>query len=521
MHEIIIVGSGPSGVASALEFSNSNMKPLVLDVGYESHTEIENKENLYKLKEKKQTTDFLIGKELEYFQIDKQKIPVKLKSPYFQFVTKNPNFFSILNSNIITSYARGGLANAWGNGLMRFSKAEFSELPINFDDILPYYKKLEKEIGISGINDDLIDFFGESNTLQDPLRRSKKAKIIYHKYIKRRNFLNNKGIYLGAPRLGVSNNSFGERDKCKYDNLEFWQPNHKSLYNPSMTLNKLLKANKLDYKNGVFVDSWEKTSDAIEVVTYDVNSKKEIRFKTKKLLLAAGPLNTSRIVLKSKKDYSTKLSFIDNPTIQIPIFFPRQIGSAMEVDCFGLTQLNLFYKSGILNKNNIGAILEVSSPLRSEFLSHFPLGFRDNINFIKYALPCMMACQIFLPSIKELSSEISLLHNGDISVNNTEATISKSLISEAVSILKKLGLVVFESFAISSVNSGGIHYGGTLPMRKNPSTTYETTIFGELSQDKDVFILDGSCLGSIPATNYSLSVMANSMRISKNIASRL
>ena len=159
MHEIIIIGSGPSGVASALEFSNSNIKPLVLDVGYESHAEIENQENLYNLKKNKQTTDFLIGKELEYFQIDKQKMPVKLKSPYFQFVTKNPNFFSILNSNIITSYAKGGLANAWGNGLMRFSKAEFSELPINLDDLLPYYKKLEKEIGISGINDDLIDFF--------------------------------------------------------------------------------------------------------------------------------------------------------------------------------------------------------------------------------------------------------------------------------------------------------------------------------------------------------------------------
>ena len=193
----------------------------------------------------------------------------------------------------------------------------------------------------------------------------------------------------------------------------------------------------------------------------------------------------------------------------------------MEVDCFGLTQLNLFYKSKILNKNNIGSILEVSSPLRSEFLSSFPLGFRDNINFIKYALPCMMVCQIFLPSIQDLSSEISLLHNGDMNVNNTEATISKILISEAVSILKKLGLVAFESFAIPSVNSGGIHYGGTLPMRKNPSTTYETTIFGELSQDKDIFVLDGSCFGSIPATNYSLSIMANSMRISKNIASRL
>lgn len=521
MQEIIIIGSGPSGVASALELSNTNVKPLMLDVGYESSAEIENPENLYNLKQKKQTTDFLIGKELDYFKKNKNKFPVKLKSPYFQFVTKNPNFFSMPNSGIISSYAKGGLANAWGSGLMRFSRSEFSELPINLDDLLPFYEKLENEIGISGINDDLKNFFGESKTLQDPLKRSLKTKILYQKYIKRRKILNAKGIYLGTPRLGISNNKFDARNKCKYDNLEFWQPNHSSFYSPSLTLDKLIKANKLKYKSGLFVDRWERSSDFIEVVAYDVNSKKEKRFKTKKLCLAAGPLNTSRIVLKSKKDYLTKLPFFDNPTIQIPIFFPRLIGSPMEVNCFGLTQLNLKYKSKILNKDNIGAILEVSSPLRSEFLNSFPFGFRDNINLIKYVLPSMMVCQIFLPSIADLSSEISLLSNGDVNVSNKKTAISKSLINEAVGILKKLGLIVFERFALSSVNPGGIHYGGTLPMRERPSKSYETTIFGELFDEKDIFVLDGSCLGSIPATNYSLSVMANSMRVTKNIVTKL
>jgi choline dehydrogenase-like flavoprotein len=520
MHEIIIIGSGPSGVASALEFSHHDVKPLVLDVGYESESAIESQENLYILKENKQTTQFLIGEDFEYFKSHKQKVPAKLKSPYFQFVTKDPNFFSVIhNNNIITSYAKGGLANAWGNGLMRFSKDEFAELPISLDDLLPFYVKLENEIGISGMNDDLIDFFGKSSSLQDPLKRSKKAKIIYDKYQEKKEILNIKGIYLGAPRLGVSNNSYDVRDKCNYDNLEFWQPNNKSLYSPSMTLDKLINANKLDYQNSVFIDRWERVGDVIEVIAYNINTKKETRFQTKKLLLAAGSLNTSRIVLRSKKDYSSKLSLIDNPSIQIPIFFPHLIGDAMEIDCFGLTQLNLFYKSEILNKNNIGSILEISSPLRSEFLSRFPFGLRDNINFIKYVLPCMMACQIFLPSMKASSSEIMLLKSGNINVNSKLSSIPKNLISEAVTTLKALGMLTFESFAMPSSNS--IHYGGTLPMSENPSSPYETTTFGELSQDKDIFILDGSCFGSIPATNYSLSVMANSMRISQNIATNL
>ena len=87
MYEIIIVGSGPSGVASALEFSKNNIKPLILDVGYKVEEEIEKKENLYSLKEQKQTTNFLIGKNLEYFKKHKQQMPAKLKSPFFHFVT--------------------------------------------------------------------------------------------------------------------------------------------------------------------------------------------------------------------------------------------------------------------------------------------------------------------------------------------------------------------------------------------------------------------------------------------------
>ena len=232
MYDVIIIGSGASGVASALEFSSHNIKPLMLDVGYEASETIENDENLYKLKEKEQTSSFLIGKDFDYFKKEKQKLPSKLKSPYLDFVTKKPDSFSIKqnNYNVITSYAKGGLANAWGNGLMRFSKDEFDELPISLDDLIPYYEKLELEIGISGRNDDLVEFFGKCDPLQNPLDRSKKTKILYDRYLSRKDKLNKKGTFLGTPRIGVSNNDYDVRDKCKYDNLEFWQPNHKSLY---------------------------------------------------------------------------------------------------------------------------------------------------------------------------------------------------------------------------------------------------------------------------------------------------
>ena len=242
MYEVIIVGTGASGVASALELSEHKIKSLIVDVGYTANEIIKDPKNLYEMKKERDCSDFLIGEKFRYFNEEKQKLPVKLKSPYFDFVTKKVDFFQIeqRNYNAITSFAKGGLANAWGNGLMRLSREEFKDLPIELDDLLPFYKKLESEIGISGRNDDLVRFFGESDNLQEPLIRSYKAEKIYTKYLKNKNKLNKQNIYLGTPRIGVSDNFYNGREVCQYDNLEFWQPNHKSLYTPAVTLNKLI-----------------------------------------------------------------------------------------------------------------------------------------------------------------------------------------------------------------------------------------------------------------------------------------
>lgn len=525
MHNnIIIIGSGASGIAAALQFSKMGIRPLIIDVGLCPNRKIEEPKNLYKLKASEQESiSPLIGNNLEYFFQDKINLPAKLKSPYFNFVTDDPGFFSVHQShyNVITSYAKGGLANAWGNGLMRFSEEDFEKLPISLSDLVPYYQELEKTIGVSGRNDDLSKFFGDLPTLQQPLKLAQNAQKIFLKYNKNRKSLNSKNIYIGTPRIGISENKYGTREGCQYDNLEFWQPDHCSLYSPSMTLDELISQDKVIYKKGYFVDHWIEKDGSFDVVAYDVASKQEHCFQASKLVLAAGVVNTARIVLKSRQDYTTKLTLTDNPAIQFPLFFPSRLGAALEIDSFGLTQLSLLYHSGLLNKKVIGAFVEVTSPLRSEFFDKFPFLASDNVNFMKYILPGMMACQIFLPSDPHINASLSLDTNNDILVSGTQAIIPQTLIHEAVKVLRALGLLTLEGFGYRVSHGNGIHYGGTLPMNSTPKSPYETTRDGELYDNKNVFIADGSLFSYIPATNYSLSLMANAMRVAKACAEKL
>lgn len=523
MHDIIIVGSGASAVAAALQFSKMNIKPLILDVGLTPRQQIETPKNLYALKASQKSTSFLVGEQLAYFCKDKQNLPAKLKSPYFDYVTDDPGFFNVYQDhyNLITSYAKGGLANAWGNGLMRFSEEDFENFPISLNDLIPYYEELENAIGISGRNDDLSKFFGSVHNLQQPLKLAHNAQKIWKKYDKNRTSIQEKKIYLGTPRVGISENKYRQREECKYDNLEFWQPGHPSLYSPSMTLDELILADKVEYKKGYFVDHWLEKDGIIEVVAYSIDNKQECRFKASKIVLAAGVVNTARIVLKSRNDHTTKLIATDNPAIQFPIFFPSSLGNALETNSFGLTQLSLIYQSSILNQKVIGAFVEVTSPMRSEFFDKFPFLASDNINFMKYILPGMMACQIFLPSDPNINATLSLDKNNNILLEGTQDVVPQPLVHEAVGVLKALGLWTLEGFGHRVSHGNGIHYGGALPMSSSPVSPYETTVDGELSENKNIFIADGSLFKHIPATNYSLSLMANAMRVAKACADKL
>ena len=64
---------------------------------------------------------------------------------------------------------------------------------------------------------------------------------------------------------------------------------------------------------------------------------------------------------------------------------------------------------------------------------------------------------------------------------------------------------------------GGSHTGGSLPMRRQPSSRFETDLLGRPAGYARVHLVDASIFPSIPATTISLLVMANADRIASAI----
>jgi len=61
------------------------------------------------------------------------------------------------------------------------------------------------------------------------------------------------------------------------------------------------------------------------------------------------------------------------------------------------------------------------------------------------------------------------------------------------------------------------HFGGTLPMRPLPRLL-ESAVNGLLQGTRDVYVIDSSVTPAVPAQNFTLTLMANAMRVAAGLS---
>ena len=178
---VIIIGSGASAAAAALELARLGIRPLMLDVGMRPDGKGQRVEgNLYEWRKRNDTFDYYIGEEFRgvHDVLTGDNSIAKLNAPNAAFVTRDAARFSPIETtdfDVIQSFAMGGLGNQWGAGFYRFDDADLAGSPIHATDLAPYFDALTREVGISGADDDLTPYFGDPGGLLPPIQLSHNA----------------------------------------------------------------------------------------------------------------------------------------------------------------------------------------------------------------------------------------------------------------------------------------------------------------------------------------------------------
>lgn len=524
--QVVIVGGGAGAAAAALRLTQRGIRPLVLDVGERPDSDSPLSDNWYDLRRTDpQQADYLIGtsgESLHNLYLD--YLTPKLKGPRFQFVLRGGTHSPLVGEGFqpLQSFSLGGLANAWGAGAYRYTEEDLAEFPLGEAALAPYYDGLTREMGISGEADELLPLFGSAEGLQPPFPLDPIAKALAKGYSKRRIFFNDRGVSLGRPRLAILSESMGNRPACPRDNLYFWQPWLPSIYTPAYTLMRLSREGLIDYQPGRLALSFSNNGEGVAIRTRSLIQKEgEQIFHARYVMLAAGTLNSARIVLASRKDHVSTLPLLENPTSLTPFFYPPLFGMPVAKESHGLIQLNVIYNGSAWPERVQGSFYGYSSLLLSEILSRIPLAARSALGVGKYLPSALGILQLFYPDHAHPKKTVRWAQGGALHVachvRPTLGTVEK----EMVGLFRSLGFLSSSVLVQYPPPGNGIHYAGSLPMKAHPRGPYETSSFGQLSFAPRVFVADASVFPRLPAKNHTMTLMALAMRAAEKVADHL
>jgi choline dehydrogenase-like flavoprotein len=511
--DAIVVGSGPGATFAAKGLEGKRV--LVLDVGFDAPPPSLQR-NVYELR--RESGDLfpeLIGEESQSLHnLHQRPISLKLKAPGVNYIVKGwPELTPIVSQTFegVLSLSKGGLANGWGAGVYRFTDQDLRGFPICAADLRPFYDEITSQIGVSGANDDLAPYFGNDDGLLPPMRMSEFFEELYAGYRRERGAFEQERVFVGRPRLAVT-------QAYRYNNLEFFQSRDPAIYTPAYTIDELRSSGAITYLDGRLVLRYEEQNDRILVYARNLHDDKEETYCARKLCLGAGAINTARIVLASARDFTSRLPLLDNPMACIPFFSPRRIGAALPIHDSSLGQLNLVVEEQ--NETLQATLYGTTGPLRSDILFTLPLSFRANLALVKYAAPAMGLMMLFYPGPERGDNYLRLRESGELEIEFAETPSNPAVEQRLMRLLRRLGYWTHRALIQRPGMGQGLHFAATLPMRDQPRQ-YQTDAQGRLFGTSRVHILDGACMSRLPAKNLTFTIMANALRISRQMAREL
>jgi hypothetical protein len=515
--KVVVIGSGLSAIGAIRALVELGYKPIVIDVALGLDPSLAKKMDLLSRKKPVDWSDEERRSLSENPSASNEKgIPRKLLF--------GSDFFygdSSIDAPIIAdgdmppfSYAKGGLSEAWGAASLPPSDSDLDDWPEEARNMDIYISKLLENLPYSAVDDGISLDFPILNSRPAALKNSAADSVILST-LERRVKLEKGRFLFGQARLLVySGDSISSERSCKYCGNCMGGCVFGSIYKASSEIDELIKNNLIDYLPGSLVDEVKEDGDSVTVFYY--NDEHRLSVSADKVYLAAGAVNSTRIVMNSRKSKrSVRLKSRGGYLVPLfsfktlPISWPEtntQPGVFLELNGGFLkkwvhvqvsSENELFYARLRFNGKENGLIGRVKGFL----LSHVAIAF---VNFHSDYGPEYELTRT------ENTSEKPILLSRKIAASGYRRNALVSVMRLAVKLIP-CGLVPM--FPVLVENGGSYHVGGTLPMKEHPSEEFETDVLGRLSCWKNIHVVDTSTFPSLPGTSIGLATMANAMRI--------
>jgi len=274
---------------------------------------------------------------------------------------------------------------------------------------------------------------------------------------------------------------------------------------------------RVRHRSGIVAERFEADDEGVSVHGREVASGGPVTLRARRVALAAGALNSARIVLASAHDHRSRLPVRDNLLSFVPLLDPRRIGATHDENC--LPAQAVLVLGGPAPENAVQmTFYGLNTTLWGDIAFDMPLPAPRLPSAVRALLPALRILQIFYPDMGPPAGSCRLGSDGALEIDYTPPERGR-LERTALGLMRRLGYLGHPALCKYPPPGSCFHYAGTLPMRREPKT-HETTPEGALAGCPRVFVLDAAIFPELPSKNLTLTIMANSRRIAAGIYAR-
>ena len=528
MKSVTVVGSGASAVHFAQTALERGWQVTLLDVGRARPAHVRPELSFEGLKDSHtRSSEYFLGENFEGVLFP------GAKGEYYGFPPHREYIFAPHASSTtraagldpLLSFARGGLAEAWTGAVFPFSDAELADWPIAHADLAPHYDLVAQRIGIAGTLDDLTRYVPTHAHLDAPLDLDPHSQRLSERYASVRAKLNDSlGVFLGRTRAAVLTRPLAHRKACDLKGRCLWGCPNDAIYSPAFTLRELERQANFRYVPGVFVRRFE-ADDGGVVRAVEVEHAQGLRERiaVERLVLAAGTLSSSRIVLESLSavggSESELCGLMDNRQVLVPFVNWSMLREQPVLDGYQYHQLALGLSAGDPREYVHGLITTLKSALIHPIAQSVPFDLRTALDLTRNSHAALGLLNLNFHDTRRAENRLVLEREGDLSrmvlhyaPEALEARRIKSVLKRVKRALSLLRCFVPPGMTHVRPMGASVHYAGTLPMAREGGALTSTPN-GQSRAFKNLWLADGSTFPFLPAKNLTFTLMANASRI--------
>lgn len=535
MGRLVVVGSGASGVHFALTALRRGQPVTMIDVGHQRPEVVARDASFLGLRDElADPLAYFLGEAGEGVVFPGSRATYYGFPPSKAYVFKTPARFRTDTEGITPSFsfARGGLAEAWTAGSYAYGDDDLADYPISYDDLNPHYQEVARRIGVGGCADALARFIPFDGPYLPPLEMDAHSALLLDRYEARRHLLATRHrFFMGRSRVATLSQDHEGRKGCAQLGRCLWGCPTEAIYSPLFTLRECLTHAAFDYRPGLLVRNFEvgEGGAVTTVVATPVEGGDAVRIEADRLVLAAGALGTTKIVLDSIYRHSGVVEeaggLMDNRQIHVPFLTPALVGSSVETAAYQFHHLAFGVERDDPREYVHGQITTLRAASIHPIVQSLPFDLSTSVRVFRHLRAGLAVANVNLHDTRRDRSRATIRPRGEGA--DTELVLdyvddpgederSSRAVADVKRALRRLGCFVPPGMTRILPKGTSVHYAGTLPMSATPQHL-ATAPDGRSWDFPNLYLVDGAVLPFLPAKNHTFTLMANAVRVARSM----